>query len=113
MVNVHAKASQHSIRVLANDASVATNANLIGLLLNGAAHVYHLGSIARDCGREGSIRRDGGSCATSTALGASILTGISSSDLIQRYVRILIGNSFGKSSSRDVNTHIVDACALA
>lgn len=80
--NIQAKTAQDSLGVLADNASVASNTNLLGGLGDGAVHNDNLGIIASDCGGEGSIRRDGGSSATGTTVGASILAGITSSDLI-------------------------------
>lgn len=88
--NIQAETAQDSLRVLADNASVASNTNLLGGLGDGAVHNNNLGLIASDCGCEGSIRRDGGSSATSTTIGASILAGITSSDLIQSDVRMLL-----------------------
>ena len=54
--NIQAEAGQDSFRVLANDASVASNTDLFGYLRDGTAHNDNLSSIARNCGCEGSIR---------------------------------------------------------
>ena len=90
MGNVQAEAAQNGLGVLADDASVTSNTNLLGCLRDGAIHNDNLGIIARDCSRESSIRRDCGGSATSTPLGASILAGITSSDLIQCKLSLLV-----------------------
>lgn len=108
--NIQAETAQDRLRVLADNASVASNTNLVGGLGDGAVHNDNLGLVALDCGREGSIRRDGGSSATSTTLGASILTGVTSSDLSQSDVRMLLRRFLNKSR---IDTHIIDACALS
>ena len=53
--NIQAKAVQDGFCVLANDASVASNTNLVGLLRDSAAHKDDLSIIALDGGCEGSV----------------------------------------------------------
>ena len=110
MTNIQAETAQDGLRVLADNASVASNTNLLGGLGDGAVHNDNLGLIALDCGCEGSIRRDGGSSATSTTIGASILAGITSSDLTQSEVRMLLRSFLNQSR---IDTHIIDVCALS
>lgn len=108
--NIQAETAQDSLRVLADNASVASNTNLLGRLGDGAVHNDNLGLIAGDGGSEGSVRRDGGSSATSTTIGTSVLTGITSSDLIQSDIRMLFRSFLDESR---IDTHIIDVAALS
>jgi len=71
--NIHAKSAQDGVRVLANNAGIASNTNLIGCLRDGATHDDHLGVIARNGRGESSIGRNSGGSTTSTSLGTAIL----------------------------------------
>ena len=74
--NSHSKSLQHSTRILANNASVASNLNLIGGFFDIAAHDSNLCIIALHGRGEFCIGRDGCSGTACTTSGAAVHAGI-------------------------------------
>lgn len=77
----HSESTEDGVGVLAENAGVASNTNLIGGLGDSTTHNDNFGGIARDSRGEGSV---GGNCSgssTSTSGGAAILASIASSSL--------------------------------
>ena len=80
-VDLHSESFEDSVGVLANNAGVATNLDLIGLLADGAVHDDDLGVTSGHGRGEGSVRRNGGGGSTSTSGGAAVLASIANGSL--------------------------------
>jgi hypothetical protein len=78
---VQAESLEHSGGVLADDAGVAANLDLLGALLDGAADVDHLLRITGDGSSEGCVGGDGGRGTSSTTGGASVQAGVTKGSL--------------------------------
>jgi hypothetical protein len=78
---VQAESLKNSVGILAEDAGVAADADLLGRLLDGAADIDHLLGVAGDGSGEGCVRGDGGRGTAGTTGGASVQAGVTKGGL--------------------------------
>lgn len=78
---VQAESLEHSTGILADDAGVAANLDLLGALVDWAADIDHLLSVTGDGSSEGCVGGDGGRSTAGTAGGASVQAGVTKGSL--------------------------------
>lgn len=80
------EAVEHGVGVLADDAGVAADVDLVGGLGDGAADDHDLGLIVGDGRGEGRVRGDGRGGSAVTTGGAAVQAGVAEGSLLSRLV---------------------------
>lgn len=79
--NLHSESGQNGIRVLANDAGIATHTSLVSSFSDLSTDNNNLGAVSRDGFGESRVRGNSSGCTTSTTGRASILASIAGGGL--------------------------------